>query len=435
MPRKRGEVTIAEKVRGVLPEAIKLCSDNGTMKFGIRSLWYKVIEFYHKLYPNDKFYEYNSFTQDFLRTYEKQRGKIPGLVRGPRGKYCGTDTYGNRHEDDVKPDVYISRGIANKVIIIEKLELWVVMKENDFDKRLDCILMSTSGFTTEAGRDALIQAQGWGLPICPLHDYDINGVLIQETLARPTRRLDTEIDSSNFVDVGLNFDVVQSLIESKGLEIEPTDLSEQDINKLNGMLERGEITSEEHDFLKEGRVELNALTPREMLVWLEERLEELDLWKTVPDQDELDKAMEEQMKSDLDDARDELVSSFRDSMEKGLGLEALYSALLTIRDAIEGSLKVSVEEHMEDFDYPTKTVEEFVEELRKHMEKYWIVLAQEIASKLCEDLADPFKSEVEDEKDDMVATASKDSEVTQAIDRFTEATNKWLTGRNHKQTN
>jgi len=84
--------TIADRVREILPphpkerplllvllkmlEAIERVSSGGTMKFSMRNLFYAVIEIFHKKFPGEKFYEYNSFTQDFLRTYEKQHGKM-----------------------------------------------------------------------------------------------------------------------------------------------------------------------------------------------------------------------------------------------------------------------------------------------------------------------------------------------------------------------
>ncbi len=74
-------------------------------------------------------------------------------------------------------------------------------------------------------------------------------------------------------------------------------MGKEDLGKLKGILGRGEITEEDYEFLLRGRIELNALTPTELLEWLEKRLEELDLWKTVPEQEELDGCMKEQTDS------------------------------------------------------------------------------------------------------------------------------------------
>lgn len=418
--------TIADRVREILPEAIEHVSSGGKMKFGIRSLWYAVIERFRKKWPGDKFYEYNSFTQDFLRAYEKEHGKIPGLIRGPRGMSCSVDAGGFRVEEVVKPEIHVYQGIGNKILVVEKLELYEVMKENNFDKRLDCILLSTQGFTTEAGREALLQIEEAGLPVCILHDWDVNGVLIKETLTKPTKRLDTEINPGNLVDVGLNYDVVKSLMETRGLTPEPMTLSSQDLSKLEGMLERGEISQEEYEFLQSGRIELNALTPLELLEWLEKRLEELDLWKTVPEQDELDETMKDQMISDLDGTKRKLVDELREIVEDELGLTKLWDALYIIRDKLESRLDAEISDRMKDMEYPTKDLDEFKEEMRQNMEKYWKALAEEIAESMAGDLADPVVEKVEEQQDDIVNEGMGDPDVEEAKSEFAGEVRTWL---------
>jgi len=418
--------TIADRVREILPEAIQRVSSGGTMKFTIRNLFYAVIELYHKRWPGEKFYLYNSFTQDFMRSYEKQQGKIPGILREARGKYAVPDAYGSRYGGDVKTDFIMARGIGNKIIVVEKSGIFEMMLANNFDKRLDCILMSTMGFTIEAGRDALLEVQSGGLPVCVLHDYDVNGLLIRETLTKPTKRLDSELNTEQFVDVGLNYDVVSELMESRGLTPEPMTLSKQDLSKLEGMLERGEISQEEYDFLESGRIELNALTPLELLEWLEKHLEELDLWKTVPEQDELNETMKEEMISELDSTKSQLVDNLRRSVEDELGLTKIWDALHVIRDKIESRLDAEISDRMRDLDYPTKDVDDFKEELREDMEKYWKALAEEIASELSEDLAEPVKEKVEEDEDEIVAEGKEDAEVEEAKDAFTGEVKTWL---------
>jgi len=361
--------TIADRVREILSEAVEHVSNGGTMKFDIRSLFYAVREIYLKRWSGEKFYEYNSFTQDFMRSYEKQHGKIKGLVRGPRGKYCVPDEYGWRTESDVKPDLYLMRGIGNKIIVVEKMGLFEQMLANNFDKRLDCILMTTQGFTSEAGREALLQVQEWGLPVCVLHDFDVNGILIKETLTKPTKRLDTEIDPEILVDVGLNWEVVGRLREERDLTPEPVSLSTQDKSKLLGMLQRREIERDEAEFLMYGRVELNALTPRELLDWLEQRLEALDLWKTVPTQEQLDELIK---RSYVQKLAENLLSDVKERIGF-YDVEELFSKLAE-------KITEKVRERLEDEEPPEPpTVEEFKDILRKRMEDYWTQIAQSIA--------------------------------------------------------
>lgn len=399
--------TIADRVRAILSEAVQRVSNGGTMKFDIRSLFYAIRELYLKRWPDQKFYEYNSFTQDFMRSYEKQHGKIPGMLRGPRGKYAVCDDFGWRTEADVKPELYVKQGIGNKIIMVEKLGLYEQMVANDFDKRLDCILICTQGFTSEAGREAMIQVAGWGLPVVVLHDYDVNGVLIKETLTRPTKRLDTEINPDVLVDVGLNYEVVTSLMAERGLTPEPVSLSKEDRAKLNGLLERGEITEEEQGFLLVGRVELNALTPRELLDWLEDRLEALDLWKTVPNQRELDAKLKEIFRSRLADS---VLYGVKDTV----GYDDVYDLMLKVEERI----KEKIAEALKEEELPeTIDQEEFKEKMRERMDLYWTRLADSIAAGMVRGL--DTRERAEKIAETMQEIADKLSEIEDLLNEIT----------------
>lgn len=419
-------VSIAERVREILQEAIERVSSGGQMKFDIRSLYYAVRELFLKRWSGDKFYLYNSFTQDFMRNYEKRHGKVKDLVRGPRGMYAAPDTYGVRSQGVVRPGFYLAQGIGNKIIVVEKMGLFEQMVANNFDRRLDCIIMTTQGFTSEAGRNALLQVESWGLPVCVLHDYDINGILIKETLTKPTKRLDTSINPHILKDVGLTYSVVNDLMQSRDLTPEPVSLSKQDLAKLEGMFDRDEISDEEYDFLMNGRVELNALTPLELLQWLETRLEDLDLWKTVPGQHELDETMKDQMKSELDDTKTSLVDELRKSVEDELGLTKIWDAMWRIRNRIKNRLDAEISTHLDDIDYPKKTVEELKDEMRENMEKFWKALAKDIASELAEGLTEPFVEKVEEEQEDIIEEGVEDSKVVTAKDNLAKDAQTWL---------
>ena len=387
-------MTIANRVKRILDEAVQRVSDGGKMKFDIRSLFYAVREIFLKRWPGEKFYLYNSFTQDFMRSYERQNGKLEGMVRGPRGKYVAPDETGWRSEDDVKPGVWISRGIGNKILVVEKLGLYEQMKANEFDKRLDCIIMTTQGFTTEAGRDALNQVEEWKIPICVLHDYDVNGILIKQTLVRPTKRLDTAVNPEILVDVGLNLEVIKALREHRDLTPEPVDLGKQDLAKLEGLLNRGDITEDEYEFLRAGRVELNALTPLELLKWLEERLESLGLWKTVPTPDNLEGCLKRAF-------IEKLASEMAWTVKDLTGYDEVYDLLSKVEDHIRERIK----DELEDEELPESwTVEEFKDKMRDNMTDYWTQVARGIAEHMtkkvdAEDRAEEIASRLEELKE------------------------------------
>jgi len=387
----RAKVSIADRVRAILPEAVQRVSNGGKMKFDIRSLYYAVREIYLKRWPGEKFYKYNSFTQDFMRSHERRHGKIPNMVRGPRGSYAAPDEYGWRTQEPVKPGMWLYRGVGNKVLVVEKMGLYEQMVANDFDRRLDAIIMTTQGFTTEAGRLALIQAQDWGLPIVILHDYDINGVLIKETLARPTKRIKQHVDPTKLVDAGINWQVVEELMEARGLTPEPVKLGKEDRAKLEGLLERGDITPQEYEFLRVGRVELNALTPMELMKWLEARLEELGLWKTTPTQEQLDQRL-----------RAEYVRCMTETLTKEVKDQVGLNRLLELIQYIENGIARRVEQVLKEEELPTRwEVEEFVEEMRKNVKLHWAKLADRLARDMAEEEEEMVEEHAEEIVKDM----------------------------------
>jgi hypothetical protein len=108
-----------------------------------------------------------------------------------------------------------------------------------------------------------------------LHDFDKAGFSIVGTLQRATRRYTFKNDL-RVIDIGFRLaDVV-----AYDLQTEPsTDVGDGDIDtlRLNG------ADDEEIDFLRQVRVELNAFTSDQFVVWLEDKLREHGVTKVVPD--------------------------------------------------------------------------------------------------------------------------------------------------------
>jgi len=480
-------VTTGDVVKEILKDAIDQVSDGGKMIFSMRSLFYAVRQLFltrffvcpscegevrlkeppdtfeckacgwagfgdnlKPKYPGLGFYkQYNSFTQDFLRAYEKEHGKIRGMWREERGEYTCPRMWGDSTTQKVggREETKFYAGVGNKVILVEKAGIYGILVENKFDRRLDGVILSTEGFSIEKARELLEEAEK-EVKISVLHDYDINGLLIKETLTKPTKRLDISV--SEVVDIGLNWEIVNKLMREQGLIPEPVELKLGDVAKLEGMLERGEVSPEEYRFLlgrttelydawKQGkkvsakevvargfRVEIQALRPSELIKWLEERLEELDLWKTVPEQEELDEAMEDKMKDELEDTKRELVTELKDEIEEKLGIDKLMTTLGKLLDTIENKLDEEISSRMEDLEFPTKDLDEFREEMRENMEKYWKILAEDIAEDMSEDLKDPFKEKVDEDEDEIITEGAEHEDVKEKRKAFAEEVRAWL---------
>ncbi|RLI70185.1 hypothetical protein DRO97_11090 [Archaeoglobales archaeon] len=301
-------MSISEKVRELIPEAIAVVSQ-GNMRFTVRQLFYKVRELYLKRYPNEPFFGdkakraeqgYDTFTQDFIPSYERKYGKINGMIREKRGNYCSRREYNieNVEVDDTLILDGFDKGVSDKILVVEKAGFYRMLIENSFPQRFDLNIICLQGFSTEAGRNILKVLEDSGFKILVLHDYDINGILICETLTKPTKRRDIFVE--NIIDLGFDWNDVQEFI-NRGLLPEPTKLSKQDTSKLEGLLQRGNISEEEYEFLKHYRIELNALTPLDFLEWLKQKFEQFGIWKVVPSERELASKVSNAAKIEIED--------------------------------------------------------------------------------------------------------------------------------------
>jgi len=499
-----GRMTIAQLVREILPDAIEQVSDGGRNVFSARSLFYAVRQLFltrfyvcpecggeprlheppdifsclscgvvfewtelRPKYPNLRFYKsYNSFTQDFLRSYEMKHGKIPNLYREERGEYTYPDEEGYSEKVIIggRERTRFIAGCGNKIIVVEKSGIYGTLVENDFHKRLDAVILSTEGFSIEQARLLLKVAEERDYPVCVLHDFDINGILIKETLVRPTKRLPIKLEK--VIDLGLNWEIVNRLMRERGLIPEPVELRLADIAKLEGMLERGEIAEEEYRFLigrtnerydawRRGervgskevlavgfRVEIQALRPSELIEWLEGRLRELDLWKTIPSEDELVEYLTKIMKNEmywfidhLEDKLSDLISDITDEVERLLGLDVIWDALYSMRKSIKSKVEemvkdeVSVPSH-DEIDYPEMDLDEFVELLEEEADKFWKKVASSKAKELVEDVKKEIREEFEEnieevDEEEVAEDVKEDEEIQDKLREFREVLLEW----------
>lgn len=386
-------MSISEKVREIMPEAIKQVSE-GNMRFTVRQLFYKVRELYLKKYPNEPFFGdrakraeqgYDTFTQDFIPAYEKRYGKIEGMIREKRGNYCSRNEYGIRdfEVDDTLILDGFDKGVSDKILVVEKAGFYRMLIENRFPERFDINIICLQGYSTEAGRRILKSLEDSGFQILVLHDYDVNGVLIHETLTRPTKR--REIFVNNVTDLGFNWEDVREFLNN-GLTPEPVRLSKQDASKLDGMLHRSIITQEEYEFLKQYRVELNALTPKQFLEWLRNKFDKLGIWKVVPTEKQLKQVTISWIKYEL---KTDLKIKFK--------IQDLKNAI----DDLELIIWRSIEKDDNKFDIKVN-VDEFKELLKQNELNFWKSIAGLYARKIYatmkdELLEDTISKELKDE--------------------------------------
>jgi hypothetical protein len=142
---------------------------------------------------------------------------------------------------------------------------------------------------------ALVEALSLkSITILVLHDFDLAGLTICHTLGHDTRRFRFRVEP-NIIDLGLRLEDVKTM----GLQSEPVVIKQSKDPKEK--FEEGDydVSDEELDFLVRAshydyhekptywsgeRVELNAMTSRQLIDWLEGKLKEHGVDKVILDE-------------------------------------------------------------------------------------------------------------------------------------------------------
>ena len=163
------------------------------------------------------------------------------------------------------------------MLFIEKEGFGPLFAAERLAERYDLAIMSTKGMSVTAARMLLDKLCYRSLKlILVLHDFDVSGFSIFGTLGTTNRRY-CFANNVPVIDIGLRLADVELI----GLESEPTDVSGNWWEREQTLRRHG-ATPEEIAFLKSDRVELNAMTSRQLLDFVEQKLGEHGVEKLVP---------------------------------------------------------------------------------------------------------------------------------------------------------
>ena len=172
-------------------------------------------------------------------------------------------------------------GRYGAVLYIEKEGFLQILETAQLAERFDLALASSKGMSVTACRLLVEELCGRRkLPLFTLHDFDISGFSIAQTLVTTNRRF-TFKHKTNHVCLGLRLGDVE------GLEDEPVSLN-QDKGALAKRLRINGATQAEIDFLLDGpdklgrRVELNAMNSGQFVAFVERKLTEHGVAKVTP---------------------------------------------------------------------------------------------------------------------------------------------------------
>jgi hypothetical protein len=150
----------------------------------------------------------------------------------------------------------------------------------------DIAIMSTKGVSVTAARLLVDRMCGaHGIPLLVLHDFDVAGFTILDTLRRDTRRYQFENDFE-VIDLGLRLQDTQAM----GLQSEGAASSKSSASAIRSRLRNNGATPEECEFLVHQRVELNAMTSEQFVEFIKRKLTEHGVEKIVPSKHTLDNA-------------------------------------------------------------------------------------------------------------------------------------------------
>jgi hypothetical protein len=282
----------------ILEAAYMAASSNGTLPAKARQIYYQARPKIMAL-TNDKQLAYNYFSQTLLPDYVEEHGVDWHVVYDARGHFeephtnrrigCGTIEVGNYLAAMREPDIVAAdfagagvevigpSGNISAVLYCEKEGFSPLFHAVKLADRHDLMILSNKGVSVTAARRLIDAICGeFDLPLFVLHDFDVAGFLILDTLQRDTRRYQFS-SAFEVVDLGLR------LADIAGLEREPAAATKTSAGKLRAQLAENGASEAEIAILLSERVELNAITSDAFVAMIEDKLAAYGLEKVVPD--------------------------------------------------------------------------------------------------------------------------------------------------------
>jgi hypothetical protein len=325
---KRENISIKKAAWAVMKQAYMQASDNGRLPANMRQIMYAARPLVQELTGGKCWKESSTFTQKLLPNYilkhpretanwdvvadarghfaEPHSRESIGIgtldVRGYVDSWTDSDDVGVNVEPPELDDSFPTNGPANRfrfALFVEKEGFAPVLQRAQIAERYDMAIFSSKGMSVIAARklvDALSQA---GVTVFVLHDFDRDGLLICHWLSHSNDRFQFKA-KPNVRDLGLR------LVDVKKMGLQPEQrIYEQKKSPSTALFACG-TTPDERAFLVgqlrysnvgfalkpkywEGqRVELNAMTSRQFITWLEAKFEEHGVEKVIPDSETLD---------------------------------------------------------------------------------------------------------------------------------------------------
>jgi hypothetical protein len=297
--------TIRDAAFLVMEEAYLAASDNGKLPTRPRQIMYPARPKILQMTGEVEFAD-NYFTQvlliDYMEEYDCDDWDITWDARGhfiePHTtietalgtlevrQYLGErPSFEPKRRDSLLlfPTVGATNRFRN-ILFIEKEGFHPLMQAARLQERFDVAVMSTKGMSVTAARKLLDELTPFVDNIFVLHDFDRSGFSICGTLGTNSRRYRFR-NKPPIRDIGLRLtDVVEMDLQSE--PVPPVSWGEWEQRRET--LRRHGATPEEISFLHNRRVEINAMTSRQIIDFIEKKFAEHGVKKLVPDDETLE---------------------------------------------------------------------------------------------------------------------------------------------------
>ena len=303
--------TIREAAFDVMEQAYLAASDDGRLPVRPRQIMYRARPLILEMIEEGGFDD-AYFTQvllvDYIEEHDCETWDVVWDARGtfhephtgrevPIGTLEVRQYLGERPGHDKTATIalsgntlYPTRGPENRyhtVLFIEKEGFGPLLESAQIAERYDLALMSTKGMSVTAARLLVDRLVERGVKrVLVLHDFDISGFSIAGTLTTDSRRYVFE-NHVRVVDLGLRLTDAEELrLQSEHVYTKKG----ESLRNRAATLRRHGATESEINFLTEPpdsfaqgqRVELNAMTSREFIDFLERKFAEQGVEKVIP---------------------------------------------------------------------------------------------------------------------------------------------------------
>lgn len=315
---------LKEAAEEVMEERYMKASDGGSLPATARQIFYVARPLIEE--RTDKPLGYSYFSQTLLPDYILEHGTPDwDVVYDDRGHFTEPHTKRVIGLGSLNVHGYLSKvhllnlkaadfaaakvktygpdGSFGAMLYVEKEGFMPLFDEVELGKRYDLAIMSSKGMSVTAARMLVDQLEP-EVPLLVLHDFDSAGIIIKDTLCNDTRRF-TYGRLPTVIDLGLHYGDIG------GLAAEPCKSNISDARLAEAGLDGAAIS-----FLRNQRVELNAMTSRQLVDFVEAKLQQAGIRKVVPDKKTLADTYQMVVASHrLSEAFDEVKEEMDDSAE------------------------------------------------------------------------------------------------------------------------